>query len=267
VAEAASIAAELADRQHAGGTLAALDADRHRAFRDEALLAGDRSRAEASAAAERLVRALGVFGAEARLPLPAELPEAAPDAVPPGDAEARAVARRIDLEIARLRVLSTRLAAGLAADERILPDLEAGVAYERDAGGERSTGPGVSATLPLSGREAALHASAAASAREAEDRLHDLAVRVRSEARQAAVDLAAARAALLRYRDAIVPRHAAMVEEAQRAYNGMLIGVYDLLAEKREELQARRGMVEALRDYGLARLRFDEALGGNGGGR
>ena len=75
----------------------------------------------------------------------------------------------IDLERARVDVVGTRLAAGLAADESLLPDLEAGVSFERERNGERSTGPTVSVALPLSGREAADAASALASAREAED--------------------------------------------------------------------------------------------------
>lgn len=262
VAEAASIAADLADRQQVRGTLPDMDADRHRVLRDEAFLARDRSRLESTAAVERLVRALGVFGAEARLRVPDELPALPASEATPEDAEARAVGRRVDLERARVEVIATRLEAGLAADERLLPDLEAGVSYERERGGERTTGPSVAVPLPLSGKEAAHAASTLALARGAEDRLHDLAVRIRSEARESVEAVAVARAAVERLRDGILPRRAAMVEEAQRLYNGMLIGVYDLLGEKREELRARREMVEALRDYWLARLRLDEALGG-----
>jgi cobalt-zinc-cadmium efflux system outer membrane protein len=262
VAEAASIAADLADRQHARGTLPDLDADRHRVLRDEAFLARDRSRLESSAARERLVRGLGLFGGEARLRLPDGLPPLPPAEATPEDAEARAVGRRVDLERARVEVVATRLAAGLAADERLLPDLEAGVSYERESDGDRSTGPSVSVAIPLSGKEAAHASQALAQARGAEDRLHDLAVRIRSEARESVEAVAIARAAVERLRDGIVPRRAAMVEEAQRLYNGMLIGVYDLLDEKREELRSRRDMVEALRDYWLARLRLDEVQGG-----
>jgi len=262
IAEAASIAADLADRQHAAGTLPDLDTDRHRVFRDEILLARDRSRLESSSAVERLVRALGVFGPEARLLLPRALPPLPEGDPTPGDAEARAVGRRIDLERVRVDVVAKRLAAGLAADERLLPDLEVGVSHERESDGARSTGPSVAFPIPLSGKGAARAAAALASAREAEDRLYDVAVRVRSEAREALEAVAAARAAVERLRDGIVPRRAAMVEEAQRLYNGMLIGVYDLLGEKREELRARRDLVEALRDYWLARLHLDQVLGG-----
>ena len=262
VAEAASIAADLAERQVAAGTLSALDADRHRAVRDEAFLALERSRAAAAAARERLLRALGLFGKEAAILLPAELPPLPAAEDPATSGEAAVVTRRLDLERARVAVLEARLAAGLAADARLLPDLEAGVHFEQDHDGDRSTGPGISVALPLSGREASLEAAALARARAAEDLLHALAVRVRSEAREAAAALSAARSAAALYGEAILPRRAAMVEEAQLRYNGMLIGVHELLAEKREELMARREGVEALRDYWLARLRFEEVLGG-----
>jgi outer membrane protein TolC len=262
IAEVASIAADLAERQYAVGTLAELDTDRHRVFRDEAFLARDRSRIESSGAVERLVRALGVFGSEAEIRLPDELPPLPLAEATRQDVEASAVSRRIDLERARVDVVATRLAAGLASDERLLPDLEAGVSHERESDGERSTGPAIAVTLPLSGKEAARTASAHSAARAAEDRLHDLAVRIRSEARESVDALAMARTAVERLRDGIVPRRAAMVEEAQRLYNGMLMGVYDLLAEKREELHSRRDLVEALGDYWSAKLRLDEVLGG-----
>jgi outer membrane protein TolC len=263
LAEAASIAAEMAGRQHGAGTLPLLDADRHRVFRDEMLLARDRSRTDAAAALERLVRALGLFGEEARIRVPAVLPPPEVPEAPAGDLERRAVERRVDLERARVGVVAARLAAGLDADERYLPDVEAGVAFERDGDGSRSTGPAVSVGLPLSGRGAAMAGSSLAAARAAEDRLYDLAVRVRSEVREAVEVAEGARAVAERYRDAVVPRRAAMVEETQLLYNGMLVGVYDLLAEKREELRARREAVDAQRDWWLARIRLDAALGGD----
>lgn len=261
-AETASIAAELAARQHAAGTLSQFDLLRFRAFADESLAAADRARTESGAAKERLVRALGVFGDEATVSVSASLPQV-PDADPrPDDVESRAVARRLDLERARVAVVEARLAAGLAADERTLPDLGVGASFEREIDGARSTGPGVSAVLPLSAKEVARSDAALARAREAEDRLYDLAVRVRSEAREADGAFRGATAVEARYRDSVVPLRAAAVEEAQLRYNGMLLGVYDLLAEKREELRATRDLVDAGRDAWIARLDLERALGG-----
>ena len=262
IAEAASIAGDLADRQHAAGTLAQFDVLRLRAFADEAFAELGRARTQSRRAAERLVRALGVFGDEASLTVAESLPAPPAEMPEPGEVERRAVARRIDLERARVAVIQARLAAGLATDERMLPGAGAGVSFERDTDGGRSSGPGLSLVLPLSPRDAARAEAAEAAVREAEDRLHDLAVRVRSEAREAAAVLGGASAVAARYRDAIVPRRAAMVEEAQLRYNGMLVGVYDLLSEKREELRARRDLVDAVRDAWFARIELDLALGG-----
>ncbi len=263
VAESAAIAADLAARQFAAGTLAALDAHRHRVFAEEEAVALERSRVAAAAARERLVRALGVFGDEARIAVPAALPPLPESAARPGDLERVAVARRLDLERARVAVIAARLAAGIADDERLLPDAELGGSFERESDGARSSGPSIGIELPLSERGAAHAAAADAAVREAEANLYDLAVRVRSEVRESAAALDGAHAVVRRFDETILPLRAAGVEEAQLHYNGMLIGVYDLLDEKRDELRARRDAVDARRELRLARIALDAALGGN----
>lgn len=260
--EAAQIAADLAERQFAAGTLPEIDHLRFRAFAAEAHASLDRTRGEAVAAAERLVRALGLHGEDLPVAVAGHLPVLSLPDTMDDDVERRAVTRRIDLERARGSVVAARLAAGLAGDTARLPDLELGASFERESDGSRSTGPSVSLVAPISPREAAFADAAEARAREAEARLFDLAVQIRSEAREAAAALQSAASTAARHRDVILPLRTAIVEQAQLHYNGMLIGVYDLLQEKREELRARRELVEALRAAWIARIDFDVALGG-----
>ena len=261
VAEAAAIAAELARRQYAAGTLAELDMSRLVAFGEEARIAHERAVTDSAVQVERLVRTLGVFGDEAMLAVPAGLPSVAAEHVDGRDFEQRAVARRIDLERARVEVIRTRLAAGIAGDAAVLPWLDVGASFERDSDGSRSSGPVISLELPVSERGDALAEASRSRAREAENRLYDLAVRIRSEVREAVVVLDGASAIAALYEHSIVPLRATTVEQALRHYNGMLIGVYDLLTEKREELRARRDAVDATRDTWLARVRLERALG------
>ncbi|HUU96673.1 MAG TPA: hypothetical protein VM487_13115 [Phycisphaerae bacterium] len=64
------------------------------------------------------------------------------------------------------------------------------------------------------------------------------------------------------YRDVVVPLHERIVALTLEQYNFMLVGAGELLAAKRGELDARRGYVESLRDYWLARTDLERAVGG-----
>jgi cobalt-zinc-cadmium efflux system outer membrane protein len=48
----------------------------------------------------------------------------------------------------------------------------------------------------------------------------------------------------------------------QLEYNAMLAGVFQLLVAKRDEIDAGRGYIEALRDYWIARCDLERAVGG-----
>jgi cobalt-zinc-cadmium efflux system outer membrane protein len=52
------------------------------------------------------------------------------------------------------------------------------------------------------------------------------------------------------------------VQQTQLHYNGMFVGLYQLLAAKQSEIEARRESLEALRDYWTARAELARAVGG-----
>ena len=72
----------------------------------------------------------------------------------------------------------------------------------------------------------------------------------------------AARARALHYRQTLLPLAARVVSESQREYNAMVIGVFQLLQAKRDEIETGRRYVEALTDYWVARTELERAVGG-----
>jgi hypothetical protein len=88
------------------------------------------------------------------------------------------------------------------------------------------------------------------------------AIEVRSEVREAEAALLLAYDAASHQQKVVLPESQAALEAAQREYNGMLIGVYDLLEGVRTQIEAGRGYVETLRDYWLADAAFRAAVGG-----
>jgi len=58
-----------------------------------------------------------------------------------------------------------------------------------------------------------------------------------------------------------LPLRTAIVRETQLEYNAMLVGVFQVLEAKRQELDAGRIGIEALRDYWIARTELERAVG------
>ena len=68
------------------------------------------------------------------------------------------------------------------------------------------------------------------------------------------------------YRDEIVPLRKRISEEVLLRYNGMLMSVFELLADSREQVTAVNGYIEALRDFWVAESDLQMALTGRSPG-
>jgi hypothetical protein len=62
------------------------------------------------------------------------------------------------------------------------------------------------------------------------------------------------------HRDEIVPLKKRISDEQLLRYNGMLIGVFELLADARSQIASVNASIEALRDFWLAQADLDMAL-------
>jgi cobalt-zinc-cadmium efflux system outer membrane protein len=60
----------------------------------------------------------------------------------------------------------------------------------------------------------------------------------------------------------IVPRRTRILELTKLEHNAMLVGVFQLLQAKQNEMQARRDSIDAQREYWSARTDLDRALQG-----
>jgi outer membrane protein TolC len=70
-----------------------------------------------------------------------------------------------------------------------------------------------------------------------------------------------------RYRDEIVPLRRKIAEENMLRYNGMLIGVFDLLADAREQVAAVTAYIGALRGFWISESDLQAAFNGPAAGR
>jgi hypothetical protein len=63
-------------------------------------------------------------------------------------------------------------------------------------------------------------------------------------------------------KDVVLPLSDAVLVETQKEYNGMLMGIYDLIDDTRSQIEAGREYVESLRDYWIAQAELAQAVGG-----
>jgi outer membrane protein TolC len=101
---------------------------------------------------------------------------------------------------------------------------------------------------------------------QAVNRLAEMAVNARSQAREAyqlyrsSYDIAA------RYRNEVLPLRKAISDEMVLRYNAMMIDVFALLIEARQRVVSTASGVEAQRDFWLASVDLDAAILGGGMG-
>ena len=253
----AQSSAELARRMHAVGNFNTLQRARQHAFYADASGQWALAQHSALAAREALVRALGLDDAQAaqlrlpeRLPM---LPEAPHTAQVVGQT---AQAQRLDVRMAQAALASALQAQGLG-DITSLTDIELGVRRDTvfdDAAGTQATRQGteMSFRLPLLDggelRRTALGAQSLALAQRLKATLSEASSGLREgySAYRTAYDLAR------HYRDEVLPLRKTIADENLLRYNGMLIGVFELLADTKDQIGTVQAAIAAEQQFWLA---------------
>lgn len=263
VVSATQAAADLAERQVNAGNLNRRDQALQQAQYAEAVLELARIETQLSADREVLNRLLGLHGEQIAWNLPDRLPDVPSSKLELDGLETLAVEHRLDLAGARADLQTATYALDLGQQLRWLTALGLGVTIERDPeSGAWLKGPKVEFTLPLFDFGGARIASLEAQQRKGGKLFAALAVDVRSEVREAYIRLTAAQEAAMFYQTQILPLRQQILAENQRLYNGMLVGVYDLLRSRQDQINSARDYIGVLKDYWMARSQMEKALAG-----
>ena len=252
---------EYAERLHEAGNLSERKLLAQRALAEETRLAVIEAEARAAEARARLSRALAARAGEDGWSVPPRLPALPAEDLDLPALEAEAAERRLDVLAAAASGEALARAVVLARRWRWVPLLEVGVTSERQPEGGWSLGPSLSLALPIFDQGQANVARLEAEEHRAARELEAARLDARSDVREAAARVTGARARAERLRDAVLPVHARLVELTLREYNYMLVGAFDLLAARKEELGAYRDALAAQRDYWIAHGELELALG------
>jgi cobalt-zinc-cadmium efflux system outer membrane protein len=171
----------------------------------------------------------------------------------------------------RISALGEKL--GLSNASALAQDVAVGAKAERESEGGWGVGPAFSIPIPLFNHGQATIAATRAELRRARQSHRATEVEVRSEARAAVARLRLTRDRASHIDQVVVPLRRRTIEESQKQFNAMTIGVFQLLAAKQQEIDAGVRYVQALREYWLARSNLDLIISGgrsiasNGGNR
>lgn len=264
VQASAQASAELAERMRKAGNWSAMDVAREQAFHAQTVADVSAARKAAVAAREKLTRLMSLQGAQTAYKLPEHLPELpelpeAPEQLL--DIEQIAVNERLDIQAAKLDTAHTASTLGLSKTTRFINVLDLGVVRNSE-GGTSARGYELSLEIPLFDWGSTRVARAEATYMQSVNLLAQAVVNARSEARESYADYRASYELARHYRDQVVPLRKKLADETLLRYNGMLMSVFELLADAREQSIAVNGYIGALKDYWLAQANLEAALGG-----
>jgi len=266
VKESAETSAELARRMAETGNFPKLSHAREQAFYADATAQLARAQHNTTAARERLARLMGVWGEDLAFQLPDRLPDLPKSPREGGDLEAQAIAQRLDVQGARGDADALAKSLGLTKVTRFINLLEVGVLSNSETGLPRQRGFEIEIGLPLFDFGGTRVARAERLYMQAVNRTVETAIEARSEVREAYSAYRTAFDLSKHYRDEIVPLRKRISEEVLLRYNGMLISVFELLADSREQVAAANGYIETLRDFWIAESDLQMALTGRSPG-
>ena len=261
VATAAGTAAELARRMQATGNFSRLQRAREQALAAEETANLIRARQNATAARETLIQRLGLTPSQAQaLRLPDQLPALPEAPMDEATAGAALLENRLDVRIARTDLDRTAKSLGLTRVTSVVNGLHVAGVRNSETGESTQRGFELELPLPLFDLGDAARAGGEARYLAAFNRTLELAsnassqVRVAYEGYRSAYDLAR------HYRNEVVPLRQNITEESVLQYNGMLIGVFELLAAARSQSASAVQAIEAERDFWRAEAALKASL-------
>lgn len=253
----ADAGAELARRMQAVGNYSKLQRVREQAFAADAVTQLARAAQATRSSREALIRVLGLDDRQAAaLQLPQRLPDLPKQPNDEAMVAKAAMDQRLDVRMARANLDFVAREQGLTRVTSLVNGLSVGVVDKRETGLAPRRGFDVSVPLPLFDFGDATRARAQATYMAAFNRTAQLAVDANSQVRDTYGAYRTAYDIARHYRDEIVPLRQSIADENILRYNGMLIGVFELLADSREQIASVAAAIDAQRDF----WRADAAL-------
>ena len=270
VFDSAGAGAELARRMQSVGNLNRLGRAREQSFYADAATRLATAQHQAYASREDLIRQLGLDEKQAQLlQLPERLPDLPKQALEPAAVGAMASQTRLDIRMAQNTLENAARGQGLAHITSVT-DIELSVLRNTQfdhATGERSSPKAyeIGVRLPIFDwggmQRDAWNAKTLAAAHQLEDTIRAAG----SHLRESYSAYRTAHEVARHHRDEIIPVRKVISEENLLRYNAMIIGVFDLISDARDQVNAVTAAIDAEQQFWLAEAALHASLRGRPG--
>ena len=248
----AEASATLATNMQAIGNFNALSRARQQSYYANAATNLTAARHQELADREALIRLLGLNDAQTtKLQLPSRLPELPDQPVAAPDATATALQGRLDINMAMTGLRLATMQQGLKLASEIT-DIELAALSESvwdDGEKESSRGYEIGIELPVFKNISQVRNRLNAKSLVASNTLESVTRSAISHLRESYSAYRSNYDIAKHYRDEVVPLQQLISEENVLNYNGMIIGVFELLADSRAQIQTVQSSIEATNQF------------------
>lgn len=263
VVSAFGLSYDLAKRLHAAGNMTTLDFAQERATYEESKISLAKLELEELQRREKMNRLMGLWGENAaKWSIGDRLADPREDDVTLGDVERKAIEKSLDLAQARLEIVIAENQLQIARPGHLFSDMEIGSVTENQSESGWATGLAGALPLPFFDQGQAASGKADAILRRARENYRDLAIQIRSEARAAVARLQSLKARVTYRKQILLPLRRRIVEETQKQYNGMIVGPFQLLTAKKDEIESTAAYIGDLQQYWQAQVDVEQLFGG-----
>jgi outer membrane protein, multidrug efflux system len=268
---AAEAAGELARRLARVGNWSKLNQAKEQAILADAATMQAKAENMAFSEREKLIRLMGLWGEQTQLKLPDRLPDLPKEVRDSQGIEAQALSQRLDVRAAAMQADFVAKSLGLVQASGFLNALDLKLIRETTTDQttgekEKLRGWELELPIPIFDWGGAANARSHATYMQSVAQVRKSAITARSEAREAWHSYRTAHDIAKHYRDEIVPLRKFINDENLLRYNGMLLGVFDLINDTRMNIMAVSASIDALRDFWLIETDLQTALTGTSPG-
>lgn len=210
---------------------------------------------------EDLHRLLGAFPDERAWTVAPRLPSPLLEGLSEEDLETRAIRDRFDMQSLRAEVKAFEERQAFVNIVSRIPSLSLTGHSEREPDGDSSFGPSIVLPLPIFNFGGTMRTQARLQLEEAQHRLQAKELEVRWEVRKHFSTMVLLSKKIELFRSKLLPTQKRITSETQLRYNGMFLGVFDLLEAKQKEIESGEAQIRNLLEYWRERCELEAALG------
>ena len=176
--------------------------------------------------------------------------------------EQKALANNLELAKVRQELITLSASLDLAEQFRFFQGGEIGITGSKESDGKWGVGPNFDLPLPIFNQGQPEIYKFNSILIQKHEQAMDLVTRIQSAVRATSKKMEISKKRAVQYKNNLLPVQSRLVAESQRHYNAMLIGAFQLLQAKYQQINAGKDYIKSLEEYWLLRTDLESVMNG-----